>query len=746
MYASQRGHVDVVKELIEHEAGIDAVCKDSGMTALMYAAEEGITEVVTLLLQANANFHAYNVHGLSAFLLCCRDGFVDLVNILIQSDEAIVRTRSRRGESALMLASQNGHLSVAYALLDAGIDVDATRENDGVTALMLAAAGGHYKTVRLLLRRRAVVQLECIHDFNAYAYAGRSGRLKAVAILMEHFAEKSEHLNVLSLACMNGHADVAELIMSKSLQGHTNIDVINGEYLLIEACEKGHMEVFRFLIERGVKVNVTQADGLTPLIAASSEGHVEMVRTLIEKGGDVTMKQTNGITALMRASERGHIAVVRLLAERRETIDAHDKDGRTSLMLASQEGHSDIVHFLIRKEARVDQVQKSDGHSALMLACLGNHLETAEELIQSNADVNIKARDGSTPLAVAQRGGGEFKDLIWMLQRAGAVGDPSDTLRTFQLTESRFVDVSTNRLGAGSFGIVLRGWYRDTTSSDMSEHDAAVKHLTYNPRTSQDVENEINKMKMLQLDPHDNIVRFYGSKITNCEAYIVMEYCDGGSLYAIIHDKPDKSKKQPPLPASLVLRWMTECAEGLKYLHSQNIVHRDIKPANVLISGGKRGVAKLGDFGLAKEFANPCAGASMTNPAAGAIGTALYLAPELISGDGNYTPMSDVYALGIVMWECVAREVPYADEPVHRVQVQVMNGARPSFEKLGASPESRLPLDYATVAKQCWDGDPRNRPSGAELAARLEVMRFKSRVETGMRELLPIAIRKMAKM
>ena len=107
--------------------------------------------------------------------------------------------------------------------------------------------------------------------------------------------------------------------------------------------------------------------------------------------------------------------------------------------------------------------------------------------------------------------------------------------------------------------------------------------------------------------------------------------------------------------------------------------------------------------------------------------------------------MSDVYALGIVMWECVAREVPYADEPVHRVQVQVMNGARPSFDKLGASPESRLPLDYATVAKQCWDGDPRNRPAGQswQLASS---HRFKSRVETRMRELLPIAIRKMAKM
>ena len=119
----------------------------------------------------------------------------------------------------------------------------------------------------------------------------------------------------------------------------------------------------------------------------------------------------------------------------------------------------------------------------------------------------------------------------------------------------------------------------------------------HNPRTSQDVENEINKMKMLQLDPHDNIVRFW-FKITNCEAYIVMEYCDGGSL-RIIHDKPDKSKKQPPLPASLVLRWMTECAEGLSIctVKTSSIGHQAGKCIDIW---RQRGVAKLGDFGLAK--------------------------------------------------------------------------------------------------------------------------------------------------
>src|SRR5438874_6709175 len=151
---------------------------------------------------------------------------------------------------------------------------------------------------------------------------------------------------------------------------------------------------------------------------------------------------------------------------------------------------------------------------------------------------------------------------------------------------------------------------------------------------------------------HPHIVRIYDyGEIADGEAegtyFLVMEYVEGGDLR-------DRLQPGVPLAVPVALRLAREVAEALADAHAHAIVHRDVKPANVLLT--EHGQAKVTDFGIAKMLDVP----SLTASAA-LLGTPHYLAPEQASA-GAITPASDVYALGVVLFEMLAGRRPFEGE------------------------------------------------------------------------------------
>ncbi|HEX4338609.1 MAG TPA: serine/threonine-protein kinase [Polyangiaceae bacterium] len=145
---------------------------------------------------------------------------------------------------------------------------------------------------------------------------------------------------------------------------------------------------------------------------------------------------------------------------------------------------------------------------------------------------------------------------------------------------------------------------------------------------------------------HPNIVKVLTPK-KKSRLYLAMEFVDGTSLRALM-------EREPKMPEVTAVGLARQICDALVYMHARGVVHRDLKPENVLITGD--GVLKILDFGIAMDEAArrlTWAGLSST------IGTPDYMAPEQIGGRRGDV-RTDVYALGTILYEMVAGELPYA--------------------------------------------------------------------------------------
>ena len=157
-------------------------------------------------------------------------------------------------------------------------------------------------------------------------------------------------------------------------------------------------------------------------------------------------------------------------------------------------------------------------------------------------------------------------------------------------------------------------------------------------------QREAHNLAKLQ---HPNIVRFYGLEQDGRLAFILMDYIDGTTLRGEIFDA------NKPLPKERIIEILMPVCKALHYAHQTGIVHCDVKTSNIMID--KHGKVYLADFGIARMA--DAATSTMVG-----IGTPAYMAPELIRGE-NPTPQTDIYALGIVLYEMLTGgERPFIGE------------------------------------------------------------------------------------
>lgn len=123
------------------------------------------------------------------------------------------------------------------------------------------------------------------------------------------------------------------------------------EAALMAACETGHVEVARVLLERGAEAGCSDRHRRTPLHLASDWGHAEMVKLLLDQGALAGAIDQEGQTPLHVASENGSVEVARLLLAGGAAVDAVDRHGWTPLKVAAQHGHADVVRLLLSRGA-----------------------------------------------------------------------------------------------------------------------------------------------------------------------------------------------------------------------------------------------------------------------------------------------------------------------------------------------------------------------------------------------------------
>jgi hypothetical protein len=249
--------------------------------------------------------------------------------------------------------------------------------------------------------------------------------------------------------------------------------------------------------------------------------------------------------------------------------------------------------------------------------------------------------------------------------------------------------------GRGAFGVVFQAYdeqLRCTVALKVLKPELAA-NVTDRAR----FEGEACKAAAVR---HDHVVTIHRVGHTPGFAlpYFVMEYIDGEALR-------DRLRLHGPLPAREAVALVRQVALGLAAAHARGLVHRDINPANILVEKAT-GRAKITDFGLARSLD---VRTERLTQSGGIVGTPQYMSPEQITAAAKVDQRSDLYSLGVVLYELLTGERPFRGQP-HLILHQVVHEEPRPPRKLNDA----IPRDVETITLKCLAKEPARRYQTAQ--------------------------------
>jgi non-specific serine/threonine protein kinase/serine/threonine-protein kinase len=287
-------------------------------------------------------------------------------------------------------------------------------------------------------------------------------------------------------------------------------------------------------------------------------------------------------------------------------------------------------------------------------------------------------------LAAHQRAATMIGSSVFTDRRALAVAFEDASAAGRQLGPYRVI----RELGRGGMGAV----YLAERADDQYEKRVAIKLVKRGMDTDAVIRQFRHERQILATIDHPNVARFIDGGATDEHLpYFVMEYVEGRPIDQYCH--------QHALSVTARLRLFRQVCDAVSYAHQHLVVHRDLKPSNILVT--VEGMPKLLDFGIAK-IVQPGAGAETTSTVAALrLMTPDYASPEQLQGRAA-TTLSDVYSLGVVLYELLARRSPYifdsrGFENVARV-IAAAEPARPSDAVCASHPRAIDCVDDAEMS------------------------------------------------
>jgi serine/threonine protein kinase len=236
------------------------------------------------------------------------------------------------------------------------------------------------------------------------------------------------------------------------------------------------------------------------------------------------------------------------------------------------------------------------------------------------------------------------------------------------------------------------GWGRVYLANDRMLHrPVAIKQLL--PRLAADPAAVSRFMREASViasirDPH--VLTIYDVAESEGQHYMVMEYADSGTLAQMLQLEGAMSPYE-------ALSVAIDVCKGLRAVHSKGVVHRDVKPANVMFFSRTDGlpIAKIGDFGIALQQEE-----ERLTPSDNVVGTLIYLSPEQASASNTITHASDLYSLGVVLYEMMSGELR---DPLFANPLFANDNSSEVYQQLGMFPEPVRPLLIKALRRKAED-------------------------------------------
>ena len=251
--------------------------------------------------------------------------------------------------------------------------------------------------------------------------------------------------------------------------------------------------------------------------------------------------------------------------------------------------------------------------------------------------------------------------------------------------EYRIID----RIGSGGMAEVYKA--EQTSLGRLVAIKKLKAPLAENPEMLERFFREGKSAAHLQ---HENIVQVYQMGEAQGEHYLVMEYVEGRDLKNVL-------KTSGPLPWEIACLIVRQVAQGLDFAHQRGYIHRDIKPGNIMLSS--QGEVKIMDFGIVRRVD------SELTQTGSFLGTPSYMSPEQLKGEG-VSPKSDLFSLGVVLYELVSGEKPFKAENEASLVQKIINQKPSSVRKHNPL----VPRRVWRIIKRLLQKNPRKRFASAQ--------------------------------
>jgi hypothetical protein len=465
------------------------------------------------------------------------------------------------------------------------------------------------------------------------------------------------------------------------------------------------------VVDAFLKAGAGAGDSLLHL-AVNSTNSIELLKKIMGLPGDVNTLNSRGMTPLHLAVAAKDFEIVRILVEggAREDIPNHLQETPYGLALKMcaqtdpEEPCVQIFQYLLAVSQLKDFlkgtgcppekfIQQRVFLDVLKIDCVQRLSWLSEELKM----VLIEKLKSNTPSSSP-----EYSLSAYSGTHSRSFGEspgPSINLAVFQDTVHPSFILDPKRIeagaciGSGGGSTVFLGTYRPP---DGRPRPVALKKLDRGTPRIKDVAEEVGLLSKLH---SKYLVGFDGIYVEDSVLVVCLEYCSAGDLARVLKEQ------QGRLTSVQCGRWLLDMTAAIKYLHQHGFVHRDFKSRNCLVTVD--GSLKVTDFGLSRS--------SSADSLREARGTPGYWPPEIFQSM-PYTRSSDVYSLGIVMWEVLntlsscawslpfAEYAPNARLPTYESIRLMVKGVRPTL--MGASP-------FHDLYSRMVDGAPENRPTAS---------------------------------